>query len=408
MKIKKACLNKKAIAQVLFLSVAICSSPNAVDAAHFIVGQVNNSLSGMQANGHTVMLWNPASGQGDNLTDIIGPTGSSGVDNIYMIDCELLNQPCQVGQNLSVKVINNGDGYGSGTVNVTVSGAGYDIAPQLQLTSPSQIRSIFVDDGLVSPPRQIDLIAGSTRKVNCSGTIFDYEGENSLISVSAEFYDNLTSSYGAADDNNGHYTNNTCTIDRSYGNENESAYTCDLSVWYYAANSTWTCRVKATNAQSLTAFRSNHTTINSLLAVSLVDTIDFGILNATQISAEKRINVSNAGNIALNLSLRGYGQFENDGFAMTCTLGQNISLRYTRYNLTKSNPGEISPATFEAQYKNLTSTDRINKFDLKPRQDDAQNEATNATYWRIYVPVGAAGSCQGNIVFGARRGTATP
>jgi len=29
------------------------------------------------------------------------------------------------------------------------------------------------------------------------------------------------------------------------------------------------------------------------------------------------------------------------------------------------------------------------------------NDAINSTYWRIYVPLGVAGTCQGNIVFGA-------
>ena len=33
------------------------------------------------------------------------------------------------------------------------------------------------------------------------------------------------------------------------------------------------------------------------------------------------------------------------------------------------------------------------------------NEAQNRTYWRIYVPLGVAGTCQGNIVFGGRKST---
>ena len=38
---------------------------------------------------------------------------------------------------------------------------------------------------------------------------------------------------------------------------------------------------------------------------------------------------------------------------------------------------------------------------------DAYDDAINATYWRIYVPKGVAGTCSGNIVFGAIRGTGT-
>ena len=107
-----------------------------VSAAHYIVGYVEDALDGTAANGHTVVLWNPNNGINDNLTDIIGPSGNSGVDNIYMIDCELLSQPCKVGDNLSVKVINNGDNYISEIENVTVQGLGYDVVENLSLNSP--------------------------------------------------------------------------------------------------------------------------------------------------------------------------------------------------------------------------------------------------------------------------------
>ncbi|MCX6750036.1 MAG: hypothetical protein NTZ83_01110 [Candidatus Pacearchaeota archaeon] len=56
---------------------------------------------------------------------------------------------------------------------------------------------------------------------------------------------------------------------------------------------------------------------------------------------------------------------------------------------------------FEAKYVNLTSYPDVKRFNLDYRKDDTTNEAINATYWRIYVPSGATGNCQGNIIFGA-------
>ena len=83
-------------------------------AAHYIVGTVEDAKDLTEANNHTILLWNPAIGNIDNLTDIIGPFGNSGQNNNYSIDCELLNTPCSEGDVLTLKVINNGDNYLSG------------------------------------------------------------------------------------------------------------------------------------------------------------------------------------------------------------------------------------------------------------------------------------------------------
>jgi len=74
----------------IFLVLPFCS------AAHYIVGIVNDARDQTSANDRTVVLWNPANGINDNLTDIIGVNGNSGADNIYMIDCELLDNECDI------------------------------------------------------------------------------------------------------------------------------------------------------------------------------------------------------------------------------------------------------------------------------------------------------------------------
>jgi len=121
---------------VILVSMIFLLTISSISASHFIIGRVNNALDGTSANSHTIVMWNPTIGVNDNQTDIIGQTGNSGVDNLYMIDCELLNTPCQVGDNLSVKVLNTGDNYLTNTINVTVTGAGFDVADNLSLNSP--------------------------------------------------------------------------------------------------------------------------------------------------------------------------------------------------------------------------------------------------------------------------------
>ncbi len=117
-----------------------------VFAAHYIIGIVNDSLDEKGADGHTVVLWNNSNGISDNVTGIIGPSGNSGVSNWYMINCELLSSSCAVGEELSVKVINNGDDYISRIVNVSVTGAGFDLAPNLILNSPPNVTQTYLPD----------------------------------------------------------------------------------------------------------------------------------------------------------------------------------------------------------------------------------------------------------------------
>jgi len=117
---------------ILILLVPFCS------AAHYIVGIVNNARDGTSANDRTVVLWNPANGINDNLTDIIGVNGNSGADNNYKIDCELLDNGCYIGDEIRVKVFGD-DGYITNPNNLSVTGAGSDVMDNLTLNSPPNV-----------------------------------------------------------------------------------------------------------------------------------------------------------------------------------------------------------------------------------------------------------------------------
>ena len=390
---------------LIFILIMFIFNLQTISAAHYMVGVVNDALDGTSANGYEVVLWNPANGIDDNLTDIIGPSGNSGANNTYMIDCELLNTPCTIGDEIRVKVLNNGSDYITDYVNATVTGAGFDIMPNLTLNSPPVPLNITLDDSFSIPSGEIDLTPATTTDVFCSGVIYEYDGDSSLINVSARFFDNSTSFYEDIDDKNYHYANDTCELNISYGNSNESFFNCTFSVEYYANSGNWTCEVKAYDNLSISGRGGNATKINPLLAISVPSTLDYGTVNATEVSLEQIANVTNMGNVMMNLSLSGYAVSEGDGLAMNCTLGsiKNISIDYEKYNLTASNPGELTLSEFEVNYTNLTSNSVTEKFNLDYRRNDtsAYIDDTNATYWRIYVPVGVAGTCTGNIVFGA-------
>ena len=320
-----------------------------------------------------------------------------------MMDCELLSGGCDIDDNLTLKVIDNGDNYISEGKNVTVHGFGYDIVDNITLNSPPSISSVTIDDDLSVPPNEIDLLPADTKEVTCSAIVTEYDGEDSLVNATARFFDNVDSGYENPDDNNLHYTNNTCLMNYTYGNPNEVEITCKFNVWYYANSQDWNCTIDSNDNLSIHSRNSGITFINPLLALGLDSFMGFGGIDNENVSVESKMNVTNYGNVKINLSLSGYGFTENDGNAMNCSTGtvKNISIYYEKFNLTSSTPGLINLSEFESKYINLTSYPVVKKFNLDYRQDDTLNDAINLTYWRIYVPVGVGGTCSGNIIFGA-------
>lgn len=374
-----------------------------VSASHYIVGIVNNARDGTSANGHTVVLWNPTNGINDNVTDIIGTSGNSLSNNIYMIDCELLNQSCRIGNTLYLKVINMGDGHFSTNISVVVTGAGYDIASNITLSSLLNFTSVTVDDNIPSPINEIDLLSGSNQTVSCNAIISDLDGIG-VKNASARFFDITSSSLLEADSGNKHYTNSSCFINSSYG-INQSQILCNFLVTYYANTSNWNCTITATDNNNISNNGSAFTFINPLLSIEVNNTIDFGTVSPLSVSSEKTINVTNYGNVKLNLSLYGYGASVGDGFSMNCSNGRNISINYEKYNLSLSTAGNLTLSQFQNYYINLSSSAVVKRFNLNFRNNDSFNFAVNSTFWRIYVPSGIFGSCSGNIVFGASQAT---
>jgi hypothetical protein len=389
---------------IILTALIFSLSVNLASAAHYIVGVVNNAKDGQSANSHTVMLWNASKGIQENLTDVIGPSGNSGVDNVYMIDCEMLSNPCKIGDILKVKVINNGDNYISYNASVTVTGAGYDVAENLTLNSPPNITSIFVEDFLLLPSNEIDLLAANTASVTCDVKIEDDDGKNSLTSINVEFFDSSNSGFNQSDDNNLHYSNNSCYTNASYGNENQTQVICTFNVWYYANAGQWKCLAVATDNLSIPGNSSYSTNINELLSIGVDSNLTYSLVGFRNVSNQGVINITNYGNVKINLSLAGFARTEGDGLAMNCTQGE-IPVYFEKFNLTSSNVSAINLTQFESIYVNLTSNKRARKFDLNYRQNDTFNEVMNTTYWRIYVPQQRIGGmCSGNILIGAVKG----
>ncbi len=285
--------------------------------------------------------------------------------------------------------------------------------PNTTVITQLEIGNVFPDVINVSiddDAETITLTPNATTTVNCIAIIRDYNGDSDIAEVNATFYDSVASSSNDADDNNYHYTNSSCELIADTGEYNgyaddpyHSMANCTFELEYYANPQDWICNVTVADNVSWTGSNTDSITVSQLLAIGVPDTIDYGTVNATYVSDESIANITNYGNMVINLSLEGYGVTQGDGTAMNCTLGNigNISIDYEKYNLTSTTAGALSLSEFEATYINLSSTAIIKQFELGVRLNDTFNEAINSTYWRIYVPRGVAGTCDGTIIFGA-------
>ena len=267
------------------------------------------------------------------------------------------------------------------------------------------ILNVSVNEGAET----IILIPNQSVNVSCVGLIRDYNGELNLSTVTGRFFLN-SAGYDGTEDNNTMYRNNSCVYNETtgdWGGVADDAYhalaNCSFQVWYFAQPGVWNCTMFVNDSVNLNDSNSDDINVSELLALSVPGTINYGTVNATDVSNENVTNVTNVGNVMFNLSLTGYANRTGDGLAMNCTLGniKNISIEHEKYNLTDSNPGVLDLDGADNVYQNMTSTTVVRKFNLDYRRNDTLQDAMNSTYWRIYVPLGVAGSCQGNIIFGA-------
>ena len=365
---------------------------------HWITGTVENALDATSPDDRTIRIWNSTNSQ--EIFGVIGPSGPSGTPNVYMVDCETLTTPCQVGDILNVTIVDDGSGYvAKHTVEITVTDAGFDTAPNITINTPPTSINLTIEDTLTSPQNEIDLTPASTTHTTCSGVLQDLEGDSSIQSVVAEFFSS-SSSFGASDNNKKHYTNSTCQINSTYGTSYQAMISCSFEIEYYAEFGSWQCQINATDNYSASISASDTTTVNTLLALGVDSAMEFGAIDNEKVGQEIETKVTNYGNVKMNLTLSGYGNTPSDGNAMECG-SSDIPVDYMKFNLTTSNPGDLTLSEFEATYQNLTTGPTTHAFNLNSKQNDLQGEANASTYWRVYVPQGVSNNCTGNIVFGA-------
>ncbi|MCK5282009.1 MAG: hypothetical protein KAK00_01240 [Nanoarchaeota archaeon] len=260
---------------------------------------------------------------------------------------------------------------------------------------------------MVVSPSPIDLTPGNVTIVTCTAYVWDYNGWQDVTIVKSSFYD-INEGDGTTADKNYRYLNSTCGNCTSADSSGTNAScSCQFGVWYFANNGTWECnmtiRDRGGNATTRIhlfndTMQSGSIILNSILGVDISEgVIDYGNLSVTELSDPESVNITNWGNVPINISVREWGGTEESetnvgNFSMLCDYG-NITHGYQRYS--------TSNFTDYTNMTNVTNTSTvIPNWNLPVRTNDTHiGKDRNQTFWRIKIPLTVGGFCNGTIMF---------
>jgi len=385
--------NKKIRTYLIILTSIFILCSTSAYAQHYIIGTVNDAGDSTKANGATVICYTPGD-ESLNDTDIVGPTGFSGVDNEYMCDVEVFNENWNIGDNISSRVIDNGSGYVAGPVNTTLTGAAADAAPDMTLTianTAPTVDSVLLEDSDLAPSDELDLTAGSTTFFNCTGTVTDTDGTSDIDNVKATLFHNLTRNATSPDNDTNHYTNESCnvtTLDTDTLN-----YTCSFNVEFYATSGLWNCNITVNDTSGINDSKIDNATVTELVAIDVEDsTINFGSMNVNTNTGATDIakNITNQGNTDIDLNLNVYGDSFSDNISMNCSTN-SINASFLKWSLTAG-------TNYASKSSSVSDSSGINIANFNLFSGPASNKTL---YFGMGIPSSpiVSGTCQGTTSF---------
>jgi hypothetical protein len=269
--------------------------------------------------------------------------------------------------------------------------------------SKPDVLNVTVHEALNVSARNITINAGGLKRVSCNATVRSWEGFNDISKVNATLWHLSTSTNNASNDNNTHYTNMSCTTNGSLG-PFTGWFLCDFDVIYYANNGTWVCNITVSNSYTIinpnfTGVGFGTTTFYPVYAINVTDGIDYGGVAVEDYSAPDRsANITNLGNMRMNITVEGFGATRGDGLAMTCSLAGNITVDNERFSAIPAQP-------YATKTSLTSSAGGVMIPGLSMPKQTNSTMIMNSTYWQIYVPPNPAGNCTGFIIFTAMSAT---
>lgn len=238
---------------------------------------------------------------------------------------------------------------------------------------------------VVNNSQNIALTAGSTYNVSWTSTITDLDGNAEISGVTGKLYrSGVAEAESCTPDNNNCYADAVCDLTSCSGNT--CTATCTAGMYFHAdatdTNSTmpseyWRGWMEAIDTHSDTgsAFSSiNAPDVESLSALEIVTSIDYGLMLVGDSSAEQTTLVTNEGNVILDLELSGDNMCTDHP---TCA-GSMIPVGQQEYSMTTFSYGSGTDLT--------SSAFRIQLNLAKPTTSPSNQ--TKNLYWRLGLDPG--------------------
>jgi len=246
----------------------------------------------------------------------------------------------------------------------------------------------------------ISLVESGKYTAYCTGTVNDTNGYGDVTSLTGElFHTDSDHLWETSDNNSIHYSNNSCTMTGGSGQYADGR--CDFEVIYYASNGTWTCNLTATDIaiQKGSSDVEDDIEVQDLIALDVPGLVDFGSLYVGDTSGETTITTTNTGNTMIDILLDAYGFVNGDAKAMVCTGGGvgSIDNSWLKYNATET-AMDFDDGTMTAITDDPVLRDEVNLY----QSNEVGGNSTQATYWKLRIPVGVEGFCSGIVTFGVQ------
>lgn len=343
-----------------------------------VVNPPNNTLNNYSRN--TTFYYNVT----DNLDDV--SSCSLVVDGAFVVNVTgPINETSTM--NITYSLANGQHDWGiycNDTNNLNTTSETRNITASIEAT----LYYISLDDDM-APYGDIILNAGSTRFVNCSATVGDPDGPDFINNASARFY-HRSSTPGSPDDNNTHYTDTDCAIFNTTAIN--KTFSCGFDVLYYANNGTWICNITVNDHPYSGAYNIS-SNILPLYALNLTDGLDFVNAESGFQSMNITANITNFGNMPINVTLQGYALVIGDAVGMNCSDDTNITITNIRFSTN-------STANFNQK---IPMNGSIQPLDFRINKQIDSNQISNTTYWQITPDPGVANRlCTGHVLFSAQ------
>lgn len=242
-----------------------------------------------------------------------------------------------------------------------------------------------VSNVVVNGGSNISLTSGSTHNVSWTSTVTDLDGYAEITGVTGKLYrSGVAGAESCTPDNNNCYADAVCDLTSCSGNT--CTATCTAAMYFHAdatdANSTmpseyWRGWMEATDSHSDTGSEfsaTNAPDVESLSALDIVSSIDYGLMLAGDSSSEKTTLVTNEGNIILDLELLGDSMCTD---YPTCA-GDSIAVGQQEYSMSTFTYGSGT---------NLTASAFRIQFNLAKPTTSPSTQTKNL-YWRLGLDLG--------------------